>query len=75
MQAHAGHIAKKLEEAKTADKSAVIVLYDTQEAAPVQDFCRNQRFLCRMAKKLGCQICATTKSNNDSGKDMKNFKK
>ena len=25
---------------------------------PVVDFCRNQHFLCRMAKKLGCQFCA-----------------
>lgn len=25
---------------------------------PVLDFCQNQRFVCRMAKKLGCQFCA-----------------
>ena len=98
MKAHVRHIAERLEETETAEKSAVIALYDTPEAAekairelprlgcasnltefgkrwmiqeaenqiptlvqssqPVLDFCRNQRFICRMAKKLGCQICA-----------------
>ena len=96
MQAQTGHIAEKSEESKTADKSAVIAVYDThveaeeavrelqisgfarnltefgkmvkiQEAEnqittlmmPSQlalDIC-NQHFLCRMAKKLGCQFC------------------
>ena len=96
MQVQTGHIAEKSEESKTADKSAVIAVYDThveaeeavrelqisgfarnltefgkmvkiQEAEnqittlmmPSQlalDIC-NQHFLCRMAKKLGCQFC------------------
>lgn len=33
MQAHTGHIAEKAEESKTADKSAVIAVYDTHEEA------------------------------------------
>lgn len=32
MQAHAGHIAEKLEESETAEKSAVVALYDTVDA-------------------------------------------
>ena len=33
MQAHAGHIAEKLEESATSENSAVVAIYDTHEAA------------------------------------------
>jgi len=33
MQAHAGHIAKKLEESETSEKSAVVAVYDTHKEA------------------------------------------
>jgi hypothetical protein len=33
MQAHAGHIAGTLEESETAEKSAVVALYNTHEEA------------------------------------------
>ena len=86
-----------LEESELAEKSAVVALFDTHEAAqeavrelqrsglasnltecgkrvkiqkaenqittlmrpsqPVLSIC-DQRFFCRMAKKLGCQYCA-----------------
>ena len=33
MQAHAGHSAAKLEESETAEKSAIVAIYDTHEEA------------------------------------------
>ena len=44
-----------------------------QPSLPVLDIC-DQHFLCRMAKKLGCQFCANDvhiNTGRDSPKEMK----
>ena len=56
---HAGDIAEKLEKAETSEIHESVNQSTSlmRPSIPLLSIC-DQRFLCRMAKKLGCQFCA-----------------
>ncbi len=56
---HAGHITEKLEKSESSEIREAVNQSTTlkRSSMPILNIC-DQRFLCRMAKKLGCHYCA-----------------